>query len=243
MNDVVDLSDFETEDDLAGYEYPADGQYHLVVSAVDDTRDKVDAVKVTFYVLAGTTAGQAGKDFEEAFWDPSPDNKDGGKFARKRRAKVLLASGVITPQNLGQALEVDWKALLNKQIKAAVATYERKGKDGKTYRGAQLEALDMWGPLDPAAQHIPQDEEALIMAQQAGQANVISVRGPAGQPQAVQSAVPQTATPAHAVHQAGASAATQAVQPVPVQQPATQQPATQQSLPGQQPVNDPYAGL
>ncbi len=36
-------------------------QYHLYIGKIDDTRDKVNALKVMFHVLAGTVAGQEGK--------------------------------------------------------------------------------------------------------------------------------------------------------------------------------------
>ena len=183
MAESIDLTDFESESDLSGYDYPAEGQYHLVVHEVDDSRDKANAVYVGFTVLGGTTPRQVNKQFTERFADPDPSQKDGGKFCRKRQAKLLLATGVLTPAALGKAnVSYDWQDMMFKQCKAAVTNYERKGtgdKADKVYRGAQIDGLDMWGPLDPVAEHIPHDQEAIAMARDAGQANVVSVMGAA----------------------------------------------------------------
>src|SRR5690606_17808564 len=104
---------------------------------VDDSRQKGDAIYVGFTVLSGTVPGQINKQFTERFADPSPSQKDGGKFCRKRQGKLLLATGVLTAEKMrGPTVTIDWQDCLWKQIKGAVKNYERKSDEGKVFRGA-----------------------------------------------------------------------------------------------------------
>lgn len=189
-----DASDVSSVDDLKGFQSVEAGQYHLVVVDVDESREKSNAIVVKFAVLAGTTSGQENRTFKDFFNDPNPDSKDGGKFARNRRLKLLLAAGIITPEHLGKPFNVDWQWLMERQLKAAVKIRETEDKNDSTkkYQNPQIDGLSMWGPLDEEAKHIPHDNACIEAAVRAGQVNVVSkYRGAA--PVAGQTAVAGTA--------------------------------------------------
>ncbi len=174
MADVLDLEEFGDERSLEGNDFPDPGQFHLVITEVDDSRSKGNFIKPVFTVLNGTVDGQANKRFDEAFWDPDPGHVDGGKFAKKKLARLAMATGLITPGSLGSRVEIDWQDLKFRQLKAAVRPYTRDSK-GKTYKGVEIDGLEIWGPHDPAAEHIPVDEDAIQMARELGQTNLKAV--------------------------------------------------------------------
>lgn len=176
MSESINLSDFKSESDLSGYDYPEKGQYHLAVTEVDASRSKDKAIFVSFVVVAGNPAGQENKVFRERFGDPAASHKDGGKFAVKRQAKLLLATGILKPDDLGKEVNINWADLFERQLKASVVTYERKDGD-KTFRGAQIDGLSMWGPCDTDAEHIPSNEDCLNVARRMRQSNVPQVGG------------------------------------------------------------------
>lgn len=164
MTNELDFSEFGSEEDLRGFDYPAAGTYHLAITGVDDAPVGVDAIKVTFEILAGTVDNQAGKSFTETFWMPSESSKDGGKFAKKRLARFGIASGVIDPAALGRRVQIDWQDACGRQIVAKLNNYARDGKDGKHYKGAEINGLDIWSVAAPEVDAIPKDTEALAMA-------------------------------------------------------------------------------
>ena len=204
--EVCDFSDFPSEDVLKGYGYPSPGQYHLVVQNVDDTRDRVGGIQVTFQVLTGNVANQQGKTFRDTFFDPDPSHKDGGKFARKRMAAFLLVAGVIAREQLGTRVQIDWQQAVGRQLVAKVTEYKREGGNGKTYTGAQIDGLRMHQVTDPAVAEVPMDDEALQL--------MGVVRGGAAQP--APQAAPQSA-PQPVQHPVA--------QPTPAPQPVAQPPA------------------
>lgn len=221
---TLDMTDYKTPEDLKGNDYPGDGQFHVVVNRVDDSHEKIDGLKVEFYVLAGTVEHCTGKRWEEAFFWPNQDAKDGGKFARKRLAALAFATGLVTPADLGKQVEINWPDMLYRQLKLAVRSYSRT-KDGKTYRGAEIDGMGIWGPLDEEAAHIPIDPNALQMAKDAGQANCQAASPtPAARPNPVAkpSATKPAATPS---------------KPAPAAAPASPAPSNKA------PAADPYGDL
>lgn len=172
-----DASDFGSVDDLKGSQFlEAKGQYHLAIVDIDESRKDGNGIKFKFVALAGTVPGQENKTFRDMFWDPSGASKDGGKFAKARRLSLLLATGYITEAHLGKPFNVDWQALLNRQLKAVVDVKESEAKDDPTkkYINAEIKGTNMWGPLDKEAEHIPHHPDAIQSAILAGQVNVVS---------------------------------------------------------------------
>lgn len=193
-----DASGFSSVDDLQGFSTPEAGQYHLVVAEVDESRKNgTNAIVVSFGILAGTTKGQENRQFREFFNDPHHSHKDGGAFNQKRRLKLLLAAGVITEDMLGKQFNVDWQMLKDRQLKARVIVEETEKKDDPTIKRkyAKIDGLNMWGPLDEDAKHIPHDAACIEAAVRAGQVNVV---GKAGAPNVATVASVKPATAATA---------------------------------------------
>lgn len=197
--ETYDFSDFGSPEDLQGYDTPAEGQYHVVVNDVDQSREKVNAVKVECSILAGTVPKQEGKTWWETFWDPNPDNKDGGKFARKRIASFALATGLMTPRQLGQAVAIDWEQAKGRQFVCKVGIRE-SSKDGRTYRNAEIERTEMHAVNDPKVSEVPKNGTALAML-----GNTVSTPAEQVQPQPQQQQPQQQAAPPAAAPEAPAS--------------------------------------
>lgn len=162
----LDMSDVHGDEDLENSRQdPADGVYHLCVEEVDERREKVDAMKIKFVVMRGTTPGQEGKRFVETFFDPKASQKDGGKFCRKRLIRFAKAMGLITPADYGTKVRVNWQDALYRHCVAGVESYERES-NGKKYTGSQIAngGTDVWGPRDDEAAGCPLDEDALLAA-------------------------------------------------------------------------------
>lgn len=179
MSEALDITELSSADDVKGYDYPVAGQYHLAVTEVDASREKSKAVFVTFVVLDGKPAGQQNKVFRERFADPDQSHKDQGKFALKRQVSLLLATGVLTPADLGKKVQIDWSSLHERQLKASVKNYDREdGQDkNKRHRGAEIDGLSMWGPCDADAALIPANEDCLAAARKQRQSNVPTTGG------------------------------------------------------------------
>ena len=103
FSDTLDLEGIDSEDDLRGYDYPKEGNYHLVVSSIDDSREKVNAIKPEFQVLAGDHPTEVGKAFVDTFWDPDISLKDDPGSAWKYRAAVKQRAASGASQTGGRA--------------------------------------------------------------------------------------------------------------------------------------------
>src|SRR5574343_354963 len=167
MSMEMDFSDYGSEEEMDSGGYPKSGQYHAAVLDVDDDPEGIEAIKVEFEVLAGTVPHQDGKQFTETFWRPNANHKDGGKFAAKKIYRFLKAVGLADEKALGRKVSIDWQAAKGMQLVVAVEEYERKGADKKgnqrTYKGAQIEGLNIYPVDDPEVAAVPKDETALAM--------------------------------------------------------------------------------
>jgi len=160
----LDLDGINSEEDLRAYDYPKEAWYHLMVSSVDLSREKLNAMKVEFQVLAGERPTEVGKTFTENFWDPDPSANDGGKFGRKRRAAFALACGLLTPDELSSgSKQVVWAQARGRQVVAKVNNYSRKTDSGKTYEGAQIDGLKIYRLDAPEAVSVPKNMDALAL--------------------------------------------------------------------------------
>lgn len=155
----VDCTEFGDEGELAGFSTCKPGTYHLVVLEADDSFGKFDAITIECEVLAGTVPGQEGKKLTGFFNNGKPSDKDGGKFARKRQARIAMVLGLLTPAALGQKVTVDFALAAGRQFVATVK--ERDGKEGKKF--AEIEGLNFWSVTDPATADVPKDANALAM--------------------------------------------------------------------------------
>jgi|AGTN01.2.fsa_nt_gi hypothetical protein len=150
-------SGINSKKDLEGFELPPKGTYHLIVTNVDDSCDKVDGLKLTMQCLSGTNAEGFDKVFTDTLFFPKADAKDGGKFATKRLARLLLASGAITEAQLGSDLDVDWQWLAGRQFIAKVSNRTYQDKNGNDRTSAELDGMGIWHLEDPEVAAIPKN--------------------------------------------------------------------------------------
>jgi hypothetical protein len=163
------------EKDLAGQSFPDEGQYLLMVSNVEE-KDQLTEFELT--VCSGTVDGQAGRKLTEAWFHDVSTNKDGGKFARSRKLKLLLATGIfasIEEARSGKPYEPD--QLLYRCFKAGVTHRTYTKKSGGTGRQGQIDGLYIWAPNDPDAAHIPADKVTLDLCRENGQQNAVDPSG------------------------------------------------------------------
>lgn len=151
----MDFGDVKNAKDLEGFELPPPGTYHVIVASVDDSCDKVDGIKITIQCLAGTTAEGIDKVFVDTLFFPKSDAKDGGRFATKRLARLLLASGAITESQLGGELDVDWQWLAGRQFVAKVCNRKYTDRNGNERTSAEIDGMAMWSLTDPEVASIP----------------------------------------------------------------------------------------
>lgn len=150
------------EEELKGNQPPKPGWYHLAI-VKQERNEKNTAMKVEFEILDGTVRSAAnertekGKRFSHFFQDPSPAHKDGGAFAKKMKAKLGLAAGIIDRASLGQRVQINWGSLVTKQLIAKVS--EKKDEKGKVY--GEIDGMEMYSVFDPAMAHVPMNQEAL----------------------------------------------------------------------------------
>lgn len=145
----------------------APGIYHAMVTAVYEGTQPpkangeakvMDGFSCTLDILAGTVKGQDGKIANLRFWNPKLTSKDGGKFARKKQAAFLIATGVIAPDQLGKRVSVDLKNAAGQQVVLKLELGE-KSDEGKQY--LDLAFTDIWHIDDPRAAACPKDEKAV----------------------------------------------------------------------------------
>lgn len=151
----MDFGDFKSAKDLDGFELPPPGTYHVIVSHVDDSGEKVDGVKITLQCLAGTVADGIDRVCTDTLFFPRSDAKDGGRFAAKRLARLLLASGAITEAQLGGELDVNWQWLAGRQFVARIGNRTYKDKHGNDRTSAEIDGMGMWRLDDPEVASIP----------------------------------------------------------------------------------------
>ena len=163
MSDSLDMTGIGSADELKGYDYPKAGQYHCSIASFDDSREKVDALRFEIGILAGTVEGQDGKTWKETFWDPNPSHRDGGKFAVKRLASFALATGLITKEQLGSNVEIDWSQIVGRQLVCTIVEYTRDGDEGKVYKGAEVGGLKFFSIDDPEVAMVPKDAKAAAL--------------------------------------------------------------------------------
>lgn len=164
-----DLTEVDSPDELAAggnYDPPAEGTYHLAISAVNmepvsKKGEAKNGIEISFQVLAGSVEGQEKKSFRETFYWPSPSNKDGGTFLRKRLARLGLVTGVIAPDNLGKSVAVPWPDMEARHLVAAIKHETFTGDNGKESLSAKIDGLKMWHVASPEVVAIPKDAEAL----------------------------------------------------------------------------------
>lgn len=181
----MNFGDIKSEKDLAGFEIPPPGMYHAIISHVDDSGEKVDALQVQFTCLAGTVAEGIDKVFSTNLFFPHYDAKDGGRFARKRLARLLWASGAVSESQLmGQEIDVDWQWLAGRQLVIKVAHRSYTDRNGNERTGCEIDGMGMWplGHADVASVPKHNAMAESYAKSQASPAPVAAAAGPSSDP-------------------------------------------------------------
>lgn len=123
----IDTSGVKSAEDLAGFDPPLPGRYHVVTRTVDDTFERSKSLVVEFDILAGTTADQTGKVHREYV---PVDGK-----AAKRSLKLAIAVGIITEGDLASnSLDIPFDQAVGRDliIDLEDRTYQKDGETKKT---------------------------------------------------------------------------------------------------------------
>lgn len=147
------------------------GTYHLVVTAMDEqpinrNKEMVDGFRAEFQALEGTVRDANGKFTETdktigiTFKNPKITDKNEGLFARQKQAAFLIATGLMTEEQLGKkGIKVELKNSVGRHV---IATLEESDLDsGKKFIG--LSYADIWHIDDPRAASFPKNEKALTL--------------------------------------------------------------------------------
>lgn len=128
--------DLPEQDELnAGANYlDVEGRHLLQITHVDEQPTSRDgkalaALKVSFSATAGP---HAGKTVDLFFYEPKLSSKDGGKWARNKRAAFAIAAGLIDESKLGQQVTIDVQGAVNRQVVAELE-FGQENERGKKY--------------------------------------------------------------------------------------------------------------
>ena len=128
------------------------GKYHLMIQAVDDSRDEYLAVD--YEVLAGTVAGQEGKTGRERLYRSAKASKRIAMFLLA--AKLTSLEALIESKNSGKKLVINMREAEGRQMCAELVKSE-KGFINWSFQG-------IWAVDDDQAKDIPKNSGLLAEA-------------------------------------------------------------------------------
>lgn len=112
--------DMPEQDELnSGANYlDVEGRHLLQITHVDEqpTSREGKALAALKVSLSGAAGPHAGKTVDLYFYEPKSSSKDGGKWARNKRAAFAIASGLIDESKLGQQVTIDVQAAVNRMV-------------------------------------------------------------------------------------------------------------------------------
>ena len=140
------------------------GVYHLVIKDLDDSPTKSDgsllsAFRVTVAAIEGTPKNEDGSfAYPDAttkltFFYPNISSKDGGKFAKKKIFRFLVAAGLMKPT------DKKFTGELSDAVGSQVIAKLEYSDDSHKY--LDLAYSDIWHVDDPEAANYPRDEAAI----------------------------------------------------------------------------------
>lgn len=152
------------------------GTYHFVITQIhegmgkkkkDGSRTPVDGFTVEMDCLAGTEKGCEGSSHNETFFAPSPQSSEAAQLAKRRAITAfLIASGLMTPDQLGKPFSVDLDAAVERQIvMKLVKQMEKDGEGNYTVETnfLQLDYASVYHVDDPQVKAVPKNADALGM--------------------------------------------------------------------------------
>ncbi len=148
--------------DLSGSAFAKEpGTYHMIIQGVDDLPTKKDGTpidnadfRVNFAILAGTVDGQQDKTGELTFFHPKATEKNGGAFTIKKADRMLLAVCMISDEDKGAEVDIDYQDMVGRQFIAKLELSQDE-------KYLQLSYADVYHVDDPAVAAIPKNQEAL----------------------------------------------------------------------------------
>ena len=162
--------EYETGGDLSsgGKFLKEPGTYHLLVSSVDEppvlskgnNPQPIDnvAFKVNLSVCDGTVEGQKDKTTDILFFAPKLGGKDDGAFARKKIDRFLVATGMLTEEQVLSKAKVSLN-LQDIEGRQLVAKFQMDRDD----KYLELAFSDLWHVDEPDVATVPKDKEALSL--------------------------------------------------------------------------------
>lgn len=133
--------DMPEQDELqSGANYlDVEGKHLLQITHVDEQPTSregkaIAALKVSLSVAAGPSAG---KTVDLYFYEPKFSSKDGGKWARNKRAAFAIASGLIDESKLGQQVTIDVQGAVNRLVVAELV-FGEPNANGKKFLDLQF---------------------------------------------------------------------------------------------------------
>ncbi len=136
------------------------GTFHLAITSVDeDPKDNNDqpisGFKVHVDVLHGTpqedgVCTEVGKRTDLRFFPPDKQN-----FSSQKISALLIAAGLMKPSELGQEIEADLQAIVDRQV---IATLYLKDDKFINLSGTAIYHVD-----DPRAKDFPKDATSLAV--------------------------------------------------------------------------------
>ena len=171
----MNMFDWNTGEDFSGGGsfLEAAGKYHMVVTEVNYPAVDLQGglmenglFNVTLSVLAGSVPGMKDKTIRLTFFRPNLSGKDGGKFARKKVDRFLLAVGLVNPGEEGQRKSFDITQAAFRQLLIELERKETEHTDKKTGKKTTKEVTDIkfaniFHVDDPDASDYPRDMESM----------------------------------------------------------------------------------
>jgi len=157
-----------TEKDLeGGGSRPLPGIYHAQIAGVTEREDEY--IQFDFVILAGTTADQQGKEFNERFYLSGKDEK-ATQTAIRRLTRMAIVGKILSVEDLGKNVPVDFSLLEGRDcvLKVREREYDETDRETgqKTGNKRKTAAIDnygfaIWSTDDEEVAQVPKDPKWL----------------------------------------------------------------------------------
>lgn len=157
----------KSEDDVAGFEKPKPGRYHVFVQDVEE--EKTNKVIVDFEILEGTVPDQKGRRVREYFAT--------SEKALPRLQRLALVLGLLKPG--APETDIVFTRGIRKQLVVEVEDNEYE-KEGKTVKGVRIKYLGMWSLGNKEVADVPKDKDAIANGVKASDEEAVAVGATSG---------------------------------------------------------------
>lgn len=144
-----------------------DGWHHVVITAAREGAVKSDGnpinnamAQIECEVIASTVPTAVGKAWENTFFQPKLNGKDGGAFTKKVFDRFLMATSMATQEQLDNPeseLDINMESMVGRQFIVKLATED--GDNNKKY--LRIAYADIFHVDDPAVKDQPKNEQYL----------------------------------------------------------------------------------